>query len=139
MGKIRAFLDSDVLVSAQLSKNGASFAILGDNSIEKVVSQTIQTEVFDVLQRLGKKPPGSNFFRGVSTIKLDLDKPRLVGMYVPYVFDQQDSHVVAVAHIGKAQFLLTHNVKHFDAEMIKRDLQVLVMKPGFFLQYLRSN
>ena len=139
MGQIKVFLDSDVIVSALLSQTGASFEILTTSKIKKVISETIQAEVAEVIKRLQIPLSHKNIFKGIEVISLKLDRARLVEIYLPYVLDQEDSHVVAGAYKAKVRFLLTHNIKHYQPEKIKNDFQILTMKLGNFLQYLRGN
>lgn len=139
MGKIKVFLDSDVIVAALLSKTGASYEIIKNPRISKVTSETVKREVNDVAKRLNIIFSNENIFGKMEVISLKLDKARLVGTYLPYILDKEDSHVVAGANKTKSSFLLTHNLKHYYTEKIKRDLGIITIKPGIFLQYLRSS
>ena len=58
--------------------------------------------------------------------------------YFHYVLDKNDAHIVFGAKEAQVRFLITYNIKDFDIEKIKQDLNVLIMTPGQFLQYLRS-
>ena len=137
MGKIKVFLDSDVVVSALLSQTGASYDILKNPQIGKTISETIRTEVIEVAKRLNISFTDEKVFKEMEVISLKIDKTRLVKNYLPYVLDEEDSHVVAGASKAKVRFLLTHNIKHYHTEKIKRDLGIITIKPGMFLQYLR--
>ncbi len=139
MDQVKVFLDSDVIISAFLSPKGASFEILTNSKIKKTISQTIKEEVDEVVKRLDIARTQKNIVHGLEVINLKLDKARLVETYLPYVLDPEDSHVAAGAHKAKVRFLLTHNLKHYYLEKIKNGLEIIVMKPGNFLQYLRSN
>lgn len=139
MDKIKVFLDSDVLISALLSQTGASYEILKNPQINRVVSETIRSEVREVTKRLNISFYNERILEKLEIITLKLDKTRLVTNYLRYVLDEEDSHVVAGAVKGNARFLITHNIKHYHTEKIKRDLAIIIMKPGVFLQYLRSS
>ena len=138
MDQIKVFLDSDVLISAFLSKTGASFAILKNPKITKVISKTVKEEVLEVVTRLNLNLPNKDIFPDIKIITLELEKPRLSETYFPYVLDEEDSHVVVGAHKAKVNFLLTHNLRHYHTVKIKNDFGINVMKPGLFLQYFRS-
>lgn len=138
MGEIKVFLDGDVLVSSLLSKTGASFKILNDSKITKVITRTIKEEILNVAGRLNLDLSKTYIFPDIQIVTLKLEKPRLSEMYIPYVLDQEDSHVVAGAQKAQANFLLTHNLRIYRVEKIKNDLEIIVMKPGQFLQYVRS-
>lgn len=55
-----------------------------------------------------------------------------------YVLDENDAHILAGAKTAKADFLISYNVKDFKIDKIKKDLGILTLTPGNFLQYLRS-
>jgi len=138
MDQIKVFLDSDVLVSALLSKTGASFEIVKNAKIVKVISKTIEEEIHTVASRLDIAFPIQDLLQETETITLNLEKARLSQKYIPYVLDIEDSHVVAGAQKAGVTFLLTHNIKHYHLAKIKNDLDINVMKPGTFLQYFRT-
>lgn len=137
MAKIQVFLDTDVVISALLSRKGASFEIVTDTKIKKVVSKAVKEELDKVTKRKAIIKRKS-VEQKLKVISLGLTKEKTREDFSPYVFDEKDSHVVAGAQKSKSKFLLTHNTKHYKSEKIKKDLDILVMKPGGFLQYLRS-
>ncbi|MDP3994712.1 MAG: putative toxin-antitoxin system toxin component, PIN family [bacterium] len=140
MGKIKVLLDTDVVISSLLSVKGASYEIIHKKpNIEKVISKTIEKEASIVSERLRlNKKLLAQTFRKTKIISLDIKRKSLINKYRRYVFDTEDSHVVASAEKSSAKFLLTYNTKHYDSEKIKNDFKIIVMKPGIFLQYLRS-
>lgn len=138
MGQIKVFLDSDVVISALLSQKGASFEILKNSQFKKIITEAIKVEVGEVAKRLNIFLSPKDVFQGIEVISLQLDRARLVETFLPYVLDEEDSHVVAGAQKAKVNFLLTHNVKHYHKEKIKDDFKIVTMKPGYFLQYVRS-
>ncbi len=139
MDSIKVFLDSDVIISALLSTRGASFEILNNLQITKFISESIKLEIKEVSKRLGINNFNTKLLSNLEVIKINLTKERLVENYVPFVIDQEDSHVVAGAVKAKVNFLLTHNLKHYRVNKIKDQFHIITMKPGLFLQYLRSN
>lgn len=139
MEKLKVFLDADVIIASLLSFKGASYLVLLHPSIQKVISGTIAKEVEEVVKRhgidYGKK---KRAFKNLTTASLTITKQLLRETYPKYVFDEEDSHVVAGAALTKTPFLLTHNLRHYNREKIKRDFKIIVLRPGEFLQYLRS-
>lgn len=107
MGKIKVFLDSDVLISALLSQTGASFEIIKNPKITKVISKTVEEEICEVASRLNISSPVNTLLKETEVVTLKLEKTRLSKLYVPYVLDMEDSHVVAGAQKAKVAFLLT--------------------------------
>ncbi|MDP2860239.1 MAG: PIN domain-containing protein [bacterium] len=58
--------------------------------------------------------------------------------YDEFVYDQNDRHIVASAHQTKSNFLITYNLRHYNKNKIRAKLNIVVVSPGEFLQYLRS-
>lgn len=139
MGKIQVFLDTDVIISGLLSKTGASFEIIKHPAVKKTISKAVIGEMAIVTKRLKIGSHKSRMLvKGMSVVALGLTKSKLTKGYQQFVSDRQDCHVVAGAKVSKSNFLLTHNLKHYQVDKIKADLGIMVLKPGSFLQYLRS-
>lgn len=138
MDQIKVFLDSDVVISSLLSSTGASFAIITNPKVKKVISKAIKAEVEEVAKRLHIDLSNTKLLTHIQTQAPELKKETLINTYTSYVLDQEDAPVVAGADKTNSQFLLTHNLKHYLSSRIRKDLEVIVMKPGIFLQYLRS-
>ncbi len=138
MDPIAIFLDSDVIIAALLSEKGASSEIIKNSAFKKFVSKTITKEVDEVTKRLHIDAPDTKLFETIHIITLDIKKERLAKKYFAYVSDLEDSHVVAGAERSKSSFLLTHNLKHYNTDLIEQKLKIVVLNPGQFLQYLRS-
>lgn len=139
MGKIPVFLDTDVLISALLSSTGASYQLVKHSSVNPKISKSVAQELAEVADRLKvDKTNLKNVLRKINITSTRLTKAHLVKIYGKYVLDEEDSHVVAGAHRSKYKFLLTHNTRHYKGDKIQTDLKIIVLKPGYFLQYLRS-
>jgi len=140
MGKIQVFLDTDVVISALLSKKGASYQLVSNPKLVKIVSKSVGDEILEVAKRLGiKKQRVQGLVKSIKTISLSLTKKEILTTYRDFVHDETDAHVVAGASKERlVGFLLTHNLRHYKVDMIKTKLGILVIKPGNFLQYFRS-
>ena len=139
MAKIQVFLDTDVIISSLISNTGASYEVINHPKIEKIISKTVVKEVNEVSKRLNIADQYTKTtLKKVTTISLGITKNNLKKNYQEYIFDEKDSHVVAGAHRSKSKFLLTHNIKHYKVNSVEIDLGIMVIKPGNFLQYLRS-
>lgn len=139
MEEIKVFLDTDVVISALLSQKGASFILLYKTRLKRIISKTIVEEVNEVSGRENiDKRSVRTILQKTKIIPLSLRKEKLLKTYSKYVFDEEDSHVVAGAHISKSDFLLTYNIRHYHVVKIKNDFGIKVIRPGEFLQYLRS-
>ncbi|MBU1127298.1 PIN domain-containing protein [Patescibacteria group bacterium] len=139
MGKIQVFLDTDVVISALLSKTGASYELIRNPLISKIISKTVKKEIEEVKKRLNiDNRKVEKLLERISTASLNLTKKEVSEEYKKFVLDEKDSHVVAGANKTKSKFLLTHNLKHYRVNKINTEFGILVLKPGMFLQYLRS-
>lgn len=140
MGKIKVFLDTDVIISSLLSQKGASFEILNSEKIDKLISKSIRSEAEIVTIRKNlNETVLAKMLKNTKTIPTNISKEKLIKSFSQYVLDIEDSHVVSGAKKSKAKFLLTHNKRHYHARRIKNELDIEVLKPGEFLQYLRSS
>ncbi len=140
MAKIKVFLDSDVVISALISSKGASYEVINNPEIEKFVSKGVVEEVKDVAFRLSIPESSiTKVFKNFKLLQSVGKKEEIVERYAEFVNDLEDAHIIAAADILRVRFLLTFNSKHYRVERIKNELGILVIKPGFFLQYLRSS
>ena len=58
--------------------------------------------------------------------------------YGNYITDINDAHIVAGAHSARVKYMISYNLKHFKTDKIKDELDILLLTPALFLQYLRS-
>ena len=133
--KISVFLDTDVVISSIISDLGAAYLIINENlKVDKYVSDKSVLEIQRVAERLGLEK--SKVMQVLGNFKLvrNTDTKK----YRQYTFDNFDEPIINGVAEAKVKFLITYNLKHYDLEKIKRELDILVMPPGKFLQYLRS-
>lgn len=139
---IRIFVDSDVVISSLISTSGAASMLLHNTeSVELYVSNFSILELERVVERLklDKKKLHKVIDSRLSSV--DIKQPyKMVRReeFLYYVRDFDDAHIVAGAKKSGATFLVSYNVRHFEAEKIKQDLKIILLTPGLFLQYLRS-
>lgn len=137
---MRIFVDSDVVISSLLSQSGAAYLLLNTPSLKLFISSLSKRELEKVVQRLGIK---STMLKEIIDNNLDIvNIPEPLGdikdSFGQYVIDVDDAHIVAGTKAAKAEFLITYNVRDYKIEKIKQDLNVLILTPAAFLQYLRS-
>lgn len=138
---IRVFVDSDVVVSSFISATGAAFLLLNDTKdIELYVSNFSAIELSRVTERLNIESGklDSVLITQLERVEIALTYEQVKQQFAQYVLDPDDAHIVAGAKESKAVFLVTYNIRHFDAEKLKQHFQLIVLTPGLFLQYLRS-
>ena len=137
MEQIKVFLDTDILISALLSKTGASSEVLKIKGFQKIISNTVKSELKEVCARLNISHR-EKLLKNIDCISLNLPKQRIIKNYLEYVFDEKDSHIIAAAVKSKSKFLLSYNIKDYKIDKIRNNFGIIVSKPGNFLQYLRS-
>lgn len=137
---MRIFVDSDVIISSFMSQSGAAYFLLSTTSLQLFVSSLSKKELETVVKRLGIK---SNILATLikNNLKVTMlleSLPQIKESFKQYVLDENDAHILAGAKAAKADFLITYNIKDFKINKIKKDLGILTLTPGNFLQYLRS-
>ena len=133
MNPPKVFVDSDVIISALLSQRGAASFLLKSQECDKCISDRSLQELEKVCSRLKINIKDlHDLTSGFMQTKLKQENIK----HAEYVIDSGDEHIVAGAVQAQVTYLITYNLKHYKLENIKRDLGVLVITPGHFLQYL---
>ena len=138
---IRVFVDSDVIISSLISLSGAAFLLLNKTKdVELYLSNFSVAELERVTERLGIKHEklSSLIEAHLSYLEIEQSYETVQKQFADYVRDTHDAHVVAGAKHAKAAFLVSYNIRHFEAEKLKQDFRLILLTPGMFLQYLRS-
>lgn len=138
---IRVFIDSDVIISSLISTSGAAFTLLHNTSgVELCVSTLSVLELERVADRLHiSSDKLREIINGRLTItEVGINYKEAREQFAEYTRDADDAHIVAGAKKSKAAFLVSYNVRHFDAEKLAQDFEITLLTPGLFLQYLRS-
>ena len=135
----RVVLDTSVIVSALRSASGASNQILrrvAKSQVSPLLTPALFLEYEDVLKR-----PNQVAAHGLTTNEIDgflaalasTAEPVVVRFqWRPQLSDPSDEMVLEAAVNGRADALITHNIKHFLAPARKFGLRVV--RPGKFLQ-----
>lgn len=135
---IGVFLDSDVVISSLISPTGAANFLTHHEEITCFVSNISLKEIERVSIRLHLTNMKRSIHQRLRIIELE-DTDRNIGQrYGAFVLDPGGAHIVAGVSKSGVRFLITYNLKHYKAERLKRELDILVMTPARFLQYLRS-
>ena len=138
--KPRVVLDTNVLIAALRSRNGASFQILkriGRGQFDIILTVPLVLEYEDVAKRAARSA-------GLLHSDVDdiLDYLCRVGehreiffLWRPFLKDPMDDMVLEAAVESECDFVVTHNVKDF-AGVEQFGLEVL--RPGAFLRKLED-
>ena len=130
-------IDSDVVLSSLLSPTGAAKMLMHLPSVIRFTSNLALTEQSIVTERLGIDPNEHTHLMKKLFFITPLDKDS-VKTYAHAVNDLFDAHIVAGAVASKTKFLVTYNTKDYRQEVINKSWNIIVITPGFLLQYLRS-
>lgn len=137
----KVFVDSDVIISSLLSSSGAAFALLNQTEgIDAYLSNFSIIELERVALCLGVEAQKlSNLIDlRLKTVTIEESYDEVKKQYASFVLDVDDAHVVAGAKCSGATYLVSYNIRHFQADFLRSDLDIILMTPGSFLQYLRS-
>ncbi len=132
-------LDTNVLVSALRSRNGASFELLSallDQRFVIAVSVPLVMEYESVLHREGVVPISAAQVDAV--IDMICAAARLQEIHFlwrPQLRDPKDEMVLEAAVNAEANFLVTHNLRDFEPA---KQFEVKPIGPRAFLNYLES-
>lgn len=142
MARIKAFIDSDVVISSLISQSGASSVVIqnSDNRLSTFISNFSYEELNKTVNKLGidKNRLEKILKNKLKLIKLRQDKKEILNKYGNYTYDIEDAHIVAGAAKAKSKFLVTFNTKDYKIDKIYQDFGIIVIIPGELLQYLRS-
>jgi predicted nucleic acid-binding protein len=135
----KVFIDSDVVISALLSQNGAAHLLLVHygQQIERFISNVSKVELRVVCRRLYIPLPQLDQFIRHSLAVTELNESA-VPKFDGFVIDPGDAHIIAGAVESKSSFLISYNLKHYRINAIRSEMDIVVMTPANFLQYLRS-
>lgn len=139
---MKIVLDSDVVIAGLISLKGAGNFLLENFLGEKSVRVLSSTEQIKEIKAVLKKdkfvwkkqePLWKKFQKNTSKIKISSLRP-----FYSYVLDKNDAHILAAAVLGQASFLITYNLKDYLLEKIKDKFDILVVRPGYFIQFCRQ-
>lgn len=132
---IQAVLDTNVLVSALLSRRGASYRILklaGRNRFVLSVSVPLVLEYEHAARKVARR--AGLTYADIDTL-LDYicsqsEHREIFYLWMPVLGDPSDDMILEVAVESEAGFIVTHNVRHFDGS---REFGIRAVTPGAFL------
>lgn len=137
---LKIFIDSDVVISSLISSKGAAHTLIHETNIKSFISNKSIEEIKRVAQELNidDKPVKEVIEKKFSITKIRDSIKKIKEYYKEYVKDSNDAHIVAGAHLANVKFIISYNQKDYNSEKIKENLNIIMMTPAKFLQYLRS-
>ena len=140
MKTLNVFVDTDVVISSLISKTGGAYLLLNNTppDVNFWISNFSEKEIIGTINKLNlSQIDWKNIKNNFKYIKLDQNIQHIRNKYLNFILDKNDAQIVAGTVISQARYLLTYNLKHYQIEKIK-ELNIIVLTPGQFLQYLRS-
>ncbi len=142
MSKIwRVIFDTNVLVAALKSKNGASFQLLSMLKLKKfeiALSLPLYMEYRDVLMRSHIKPESISNIEVQDFIDEVLKYADTYNIYFllrPWLKDEKDDMVLEAAVSSGADFIVTFNLKDFDNIEL---FGIEAITPKLFLEMVKT-
>lgn len=138
---MRIVLDTNVLVAATRSRQGASFELLSllpDAGFQIALSVALYTEWQDVMTRPEHLPPGMGPDDALGFLRYLASVAHLQEVYYlwrPFLRDPDDDMVLECAVASGSRYLVTHNLRDFQRIT---ELGVQPVTPAQFLALLRS-
>lgn len=138
---IRVVFDTNVLVAAARSRQGASFALVSSipaPDFQLCLSIGLYTEWQDVLARAENLPPGRTADGALGFVRYLASQAHLQEIHFlwrPFLRDADDDMVLELAFAAGCRYIVTHNVKDFHGS---EQLGVTAVTPGDFLSLIRS-
>jgi putative PIN family toxin of toxin-antitoxin system len=139
----RVALDTNVLVAALRSDRGASRQLLLgalERSYQLVASVPLMIEYEAVLSRaehvLASGLSAEEVQALLDAVAMVADPVRLAYLWRPLLTDTEDDMVLETAIKGRAEILVTLNLRHFEAA--KGMFDVAILSPADALEWLRK-
>ena len=137
----RVVLDTNVLVAAARSRQGASFALVSSipaPDFQPCLSVALYAEWQEVLTRPENLPPGTTPEDALSFLRYLASQAHLQEIHFlwrPFLADADDDMVLELAIAAGCRHIISHNVKDFQGS---ERLGVAALSPREFLNLLRK-
>jgi putative PIN family toxin of toxin-antitoxin system len=138
---VRVVLDSNVLVSAARSRQGASFALVSSipaPEFQSCLSVGLYAEWQEVLTRPENLPPGRTPEDALGFVRYLASQSHLQEIHFlwrPFLPDPDDDMVLELAFAAGCRHIITHNVRDFHGS---EQLGVAALAPREFLNLIRK-
>lgn len=138
---MRVVLDTNVLVAAARSRQGASFALLSlipSREFQMCLSVSLYAEWQDVLLRPAHLPPNRTPEDALRFLRYLASQACLQEIYFlwrPCLPDADDDMVLELAFASRCQYIITHNVQDFRGS---EQFGVTALSPRDFLKMLQG-
>jgi putative PIN family toxin of toxin-antitoxin system len=137
----RVVLDTNLLVAAARSRQGASFALISSipaPEFQTCLSVGLYSEWLDALTRPENLPPGRTAEDALGFVRYLASQSHLQEIHFlwrPFLPDADDDMVLELAFAAGCRHIITHNVKDFRGS---EQLGITALSPGDFLNQIRK-
>ena len=142
---MRVVLDTNVVVSAAISRRGASsklLSLLAEDAFDIALSLPLYLEYKAVLSRDEIKALGVDP-RAADELCEDLASIALAQvvhfLWRPWLRDAKDDFVLELAVASGSRYIVTHNTKDFTGQGVGKAFGVAIATPRNMLEILRRN
>lgn len=137
--QLEVFFDSDVIISSLISSKGAAYLLLNTTAVKPIISDIQKEELSIVAKRLNLDLDRLNSLieKKFRVIEVKISHLGIKRLYLKYVLDPNDDHIVAGIAAAKPTFFVSYNLRHFKIDKIKTDFKAISLTPAKLLQYLR--
>jgi putative PIN family toxin of toxin-antitoxin system len=138
---LRVVVDTNVLVAASRSRQGASFALVSSipsADFQICLSVALYAEWLDVLSRPENLPPRLTAEDAQKFVRYLASTAHLQDIHFlwrPFLSDSEDDMVLELALAAGCECIITHNISHFRGA---EQLGIEVMTPSAFLKRIRA-
>lgn len=138
---MRVVLDTNVLVAAARSRNGASFALVSSiptSEFQPCLSVGLYAEWQDALTRPENLPPGQTADDALAFLRYLASQSHLQEIHFlwrPFLPDPDDDMLLELALAAGCRHIISHNVADFRGS---EQLGVTALSPREFLKVIRK-
>jgi predicted nucleic acid-binding protein len=139
-GQMRVVLDTNILVAAARSRQGASFALVSSipaPEFQPCLSVGLYAEWQDALTRPENLPPGRTPEDALGFVRYLASQAHLQEIHFlwrPFLGDADDDMVLELAFAAGCRYIITHNARDFHGS---EQLGVAALSPREFLKLIR--
>ncbi len=139
--RVRVVFDTNILVAAARSRQGASFALISSiptEAFQLCLSVALYVEWQAVLTRDRNLPPGITKDEALGFLRYLASQAHLQPIHFlwrPFLADADDDMILELAFAAGCPYIVTHNVKDFHGS---EELGIRALIPRDFLNLIRS-
>lgn len=141
--RLRALLDTSVLIAGILSPEGGAGAILGACRLGLIELYLTPGIIHEATEKFLEKFPelAQLFEQTLKELKPQIiadPTPKAIRQAAEIIADPDDAPILAAAQNAQIDYLVTLDVKHFLTRKVKGSVSFSIVTPGKFLNIFRG-